>query len=116
MSAEAADTEALWGAVADPSRRRVLDVILARGEATATEIAREVPFSRQAVMKHLAVLDRAGLVSAHRRGREVLYVASPERVGAAVKSLARVADLWDRRLSSIKRLAERAHREGRPGS
>jgi DNA-binding transcriptional ArsR family regulator len=55
-------------ALADPTRRRILDIVAARGEATATVLADEVPISRQAIVKHLAVLERAGLDDASRGG------------------------------------------------
>jgi ArsR family transcriptional regulator, cadmium/lead-responsive transcriptional repressor len=110
MSPEGGDDE-LWAAVADPSRRRVLDVIVARGEVTPTALAGELPFTRQAVAKHLAVLDRAGLVEGHRHGREIRYVVRPEGLNAAAQVLARAAARWDGRLEAIKRLAESAHRE-----
>ena len=110
MSREGGDDE-LWAAVADPSRRRVLDVIVARGEATPTTLAGELPFTRQAVAKHLAVLARAGLVEGRRHGREVRYVVRPEGLDAAARAVARVATRWDQRLEAIKRLAESAHRD-----
>jgi DNA-binding transcriptional ArsR family regulator len=100
--------EALWAAVADPTRRRVLDELLERGEATTTTLAAGLPVTRQAVAKHLAVLDRAGLVAGARHGREVRYAVRPERLDDAAAALARVAAQWDRRLARIKRLAESA--------
>jgi ArsR family transcriptional regulator, cadmium/lead-responsive transcriptional repressor len=100
-----ADDE-LWAAVADPSRRRLLDVLLAHGEATPTVLAAELPFTRQAVTKHLAVLDRAGLVLSRRQGREVRYTVCPERLDAASDAMAAVAARWDRRLRAIKQIAE----------
>src|SRR5205823_1154480 len=75
-----AELDELWSAVADPTRRRVVDVLLERGEATATTVAGELPVTRQAVVKHLAVLDRAGLVEGRRQGREVRYAMRPERL------------------------------------
>ena len=63
-------SDALWAAVGDPTRRQLLDTLLARGEASATSLATELPVTRQAVAKHLAVLDRAGLVAAEKVGRE----------------------------------------------
>ena len=103
----------LWEAVADPSRRKVLDLILAHGQATPTTLAAELPFTRQAVAKHLAILTRAGLVEAHRQGREVRYTVRAERVDAAARALASAAEAmaaaaarWDQRLDAIKRLAE----------
>jgi ArsR family transcriptional regulator, cadmium/lead-responsive transcriptional repressor len=103
----------LWEAVADPSRRKVLDLILAHGQVTPTTLAAELPITRQAVAKHLAVLTRAGLVAASRHGREIRYSVQAERVdeaaqvmGRAAQAMAEAAARWDRRLDAIKRLAE----------
>ena len=106
MSPVAAEVDELWSAVADPTRRRVLDVLLDRGEVTATILAGELPVTRQAVAKHLGVLDRAGLVEGTRRGREVRYAIRPQRLDAATRSMALLAADWDARLSAIKRIAE----------
>ncbi|HEX7263891.1 MAG TPA: metalloregulator ArsR/SmtB family transcription factor [Candidatus Dormibacteraeota bacterium] len=102
--------EALLEAVSDISRRRVLDLILARDEVTATQLAAELPFTRQAVAKHLAVLDRAGLVESKRHGREVRYSARPEQIDVAARAMAKVAARWDARLEAIKKAAEAAAR------
>jgi DNA-binding transcriptional ArsR family regulator len=104
------EVDELWAAVADPTRRRLLDVLLTQGEATATTLARELPVTRQAVAKHLAVLDRAGLVEGGRKGREVRYVVRPQQLDAAARSMASVAAQWDKRLLAIKRIAESAAR------
>jgi DNA-binding transcriptional ArsR family regulator len=103
----------LWAAVADPTRRRLLDLLLAHGNGTATTLAGELPVSRQAVVKHLAVLDRAGLVTGERRGREVRYTVRPDRLDAATRRLADVAAEWDARLAAIKRVAEAAEADDR---
>lgn len=110
MTVRAGEQDELWAAVAEPARRRLLDLLLAHGEATATSLAAELPITRQAVVKHLAVLDRAGLVTGRRQGREVRYAVRPERLDAATRSMARVAAEWDDRLAAIKRLAESAKR------
>jgi DNA-binding transcriptional ArsR family regulator len=110
MSMATAEADELWSAVGDPTRRRVLDVLLDRGEATPTVLAGELPVTRQAVTKHLVVLDRAGLVESRRQGREVRYVVRPERLNAAARSMAQVAAEWDTRLAAIKRIAEDLHR------
>jgi ArsR family transcriptional regulator, cadmium/lead-responsive transcriptional repressor len=115
MTAATAEIDELWSAIADPTRRRVLDVLLDRGEATATTVAGELPVTRQAVAKHLAVLDRAGLVEGRRQGREVRYAIRPQRLDAATRSMAQVAAEWDARLAAIKRIAESAAREQRAG-
>lgn len=98
----------VYAALADATRRRILDVLATRGEATATTVAEHVPVSRQAVVKHLTVLDRAGLVRARRRGREVRYAVQPARVAASARWLERVAADWETRLAAIRRIAETA--------
>ncbi|HEV2923975.1 MAG TPA: metalloregulator ArsR/SmtB family transcription factor [Solirubrobacteraceae bacterium] len=110
MTAVVEEVDELWSAIGDPTRRRVLDLILDRGEATATVVSAELPVTRQAVAKHLAVLGRAGLVEARREGREVRYTVRPQRLDAAARSVASVAAQWDTRLVAIKRLAEAAAR------
>lgn len=106
-----AELDDLWSAVGDPTRRRMLDVLVDRGAATATVLAGELPVTRQAVAKHLAVLDRAGLVEGKREGREVRYAIRPQRLAAATRSMAQVAAEWNARLRAIKRIAEAAARE-----
>jgi len=105
-----ADDE-IWAAVAEPSRRRVLDLLVQRGEATASSLAADVPFTRQAVIKHLAVLEQAELVTRRRHGREVLFRVDPRRLDEASRVVAAVAQQWERRLVDIKDLAEAAHSE-----
>jgi ArsR family transcriptional regulator, cadmium/lead-responsive transcriptional repressor len=100
----------LWSAIADPSRRRVLDLLVRGGPASASALSGEVPFTRQAVMKHLAVLEDAGLVIRRRDGREVCFSVNPRRLDEATRAMTQVAAEWDRRLHSIKRIAEAAHR------
>jgi DNA-binding transcriptional ArsR family regulator len=98
--------EEVLAALADPTRRRILDLLAARGEATATVLAAELPVTRQGVVKHLAALDRAGLVAGHRQGREVRYRVRPERLSATARWIDQVAASWDARLAAIKRIAE----------
>jgi len=110
-----ASDEQLWAAVAEPGRRRLLDALVAHGEATPTTLARDLPFTRQAVSKHLAVLLEAGMVTQRRSGREVLYTVRPERLEAAARAMAAAAARWDARLQAIKRITEAAHRgDGAP--
>lgn len=103
------------GALADPTRRQLLDLLAARGEATATTLAERLPVSRQAVVKHLAVLDAAELVPGTRIGREVRYAVRPAALDATARWMASLATDWDRRLAHIKRFAEAAEREARAG-
>ncbi|HEX4435213.1 MAG TPA: metalloregulator ArsR/SmtB family transcription factor [Solirubrobacteraceae bacterium] len=101
----------LWAAIGEPSRRRLLDVLLVEGEATPTGLATQLPYSRQAVAKHLAVLERVGLVEPRREGREVRYSVQAGRLEEAIRLMSKVASTWDGRLLAIKRIAEQIHRE-----
>lgn len=103
--------DSVLAALADPTRRQLLDLLAAQGEATATTLAEHVPVSRQAVVKHLAVLDAAGLVSGNRVGREVRYAVRPAALDTTARWMASLAADWDRRLANIKRIAEEAERD-----
>lgn len=102
----AAEHGLLFAALADATRRQVLDLLAARGEGSASALAAVMPVSRPAVIKHLAVLDRAGLVESRRQGREVLFSVRPEPLESAARWMAAVAAEWDARLATLKRLAE----------
>lgn len=108
----------LWSAVGDPTRRRILDDLLASPAAggTATSLAERLPVTRQAVAKHLAVLDRAGLVHGGTAGRERRYRVDEAQLARAVDQLAAVGRAWDGRLRRIQRIAEaiQAERDGAP--
>ncbi|WP_033438938.1 ArsR/SmtB family transcription factor [Saccharothrix sp. NRRL B-16314] len=95
-------------ALADPTRRRLVDLLAAEGEVTATALAERLPVSRQAIVKHLAVLDAAGLVSGRRVGREVRYALRPAALDATARWVVSLAARWDRRLATVKRVAELA--------
>jgi DNA-binding transcriptional ArsR family regulator len=103
----------LWSAIGDPSRRRVLDLLVSNGEVSASWLAGHVAFSRQAVSKHLIVLEEAGLVRRRKQGREVLYQVEAVRLDQATRAMADLAAQWDRRLATIKRLSEAAHAEAK---
>ena len=105
----------LWSAIGDPSRRRLLDLLVQRSEATASALSIDVPFTRQAVAKHLDVLLHAGLVVRRREGREVLFRVDPDRLDAASRAMSQQARDWDRRLEAIKHLAEAAYRDKTKG-
>lgn len=92
-------------ALADPTRRRILDE-LARGAASASALTGSVPVTRQAIVKHLAVLETAGLVESRRAGREIQFAVRSEPLTATAAWMARLAADWDTRLAAIKRLAE----------
>ncbi len=100
----------LWSAIGDPTRRTMLDLLLADGPGTATSLSGQLPVTRQAVAKHLAVLDRVGLVHAEPAGRERRYQVDEAQLARAVAQLSAVGSTWDARLRRIKRIAEAIER------
>ena len=106
MTHQAEHADRVWAAIADPTRQQLLDLILAAGDATASGLARDLPITRQGVAKHLAVLERAGLVEATRSGREVRFTVRRDRLDQATRRMAQVVARWDQRLATVKRLAE----------
>jgi DNA-binding transcriptional ArsR family regulator len=102
----------VFTALADPCRRAVLEWLALAGEGTATTIAASLPISRQAVVKHLAHLDRARLVQARRSGREVRYRVQPGRLASTAQGIEAVARGWDSTLSALKRVAEETNPSG----
>jgi DNA-binding transcriptional ArsR family regulator len=106
MTQDGEDADRLWAALADPTRLRLLDLLLERGETTASALARELPITRQGIAKHLVILERVDLVRARRAGRETRFAVRDERLAQAQRQMAQVASRWDERLANIKRLAE----------
>ena len=98
--------ESLWSAIAEPSRRRLIEILLGSGEATASSLAGKMPISRQAVSKHMAVLLDAGLISSVKKGNELLFNVRSDGLGRAASEMSLAAQNWDRRLSKIKQLSE----------
>lgn len=99
---------AVFGALADPSRRYVVERLARLGSATATQLAGELPMTRQAVAKHLATLEQAGLVHGTREGRSTVYRPDPAPLRDATAWMDRVGAQWDRRLAALARhVAER---------
>ncbi|MGI5267779.1 ArsR/SmtB family transcription factor [Nonomuraea sp. CA-218870] len=107
----AAVDDDLWSAIGDPTRRRMLDLLLAEGGGTATSLSARLPVTRQAVAKHLGVLDRAGLVRASPIGRERRYRVDEAQLARAVAQLSSVGAAWDARLRRIKAIAEAIQRD-----
>lgn len=99
----AVEADAVFGALSDSTRRRLLALVGERGEASASALARELPISRQAVSKHLAQLADAGLVAGRREGREVRYRLTPAPLSDAVTWMATVGGEWDARLAALER-------------
>ena len=98
--------EDVLSALADPSRRELLERLSVHGTATATTLSGELPISRQAVVQHLAVLDAVGLVRGRRAGREHRFEVRAERLTETARWMEGLAARWDSRLAAIKRIAE----------
>jgi DNA-binding transcriptional ArsR family regulator len=95
--------DAVFGALAASSRREIVEALAARSDATATELAAQLPVTRQAVAKHLTALGEAGLVESSRVGRETRYRLTPGALGDALGWMERVGAQWDERLAALRR-------------
>lgn len=95
---------AMCSALGDEMRWSILSA-LGEGEASASALARRLPVTRQAIAKHLAVLEEVGLVETVRCGREVRYRVIGSRLSATARRLDAIGAAWDRRLADIKRIA-----------
>jgi DNA-binding transcriptional ArsR family regulator len=102
---------AVFAALADPSRRTIVERLAVAGRATPTELAGELPMTRQAVAKHLATLEHAGLVHARREGRHTVYRPDPGPLRDATAWMDEVGAEWDERLQALARhVGERRER------
>lgn len=97
----------LFSALSDSTRRQVMQFLSERGGASASELADQMPVSRQAIVKHLSALKAAGLVAAEREGRHTRYHLTPAPLGDAMSWMADVGAEWDARLEALQRLLKR---------
>jgi DNA-binding transcriptional ArsR family regulator len=95
--------DTVFSALADPTRRTVLETLSSGATVTASGLARSLPISRQAVAKHLASLRDARLVSSERVGRETVYTLRPEPLEDAAAWIEKVGSEWDARLAALRR-------------
>jgi DNA-binding transcriptional ArsR family regulator len=91
----------LFGALADGTRRDVLQRLVHEGPRSASDFAATASMSRQAIVKHLKALEAAGLVASERTGREVMYRATTARLAEAVSWLLDAGESWDRRTARL---------------
>jgi DNA-binding transcriptional ArsR family regulator len=106
MNLTALGDDALWTAIAEPSRRRLIDALSKRGELSASMLASGMTISRQAITKHLAVLEKASLVNQRKQGKEVLFTIRPDKLQEASLVMREASARWDQRLQRIKAIAE----------
>ena len=103
----AGDMDAVFIAVADPTRRVLLERLRHGGAASIQALGEGLPMTRQAVTKHLEVLAGAGLVRDEWRGRERLWVFEGARLAEARRCLEVISSQWDEALGRLKDLVER---------
>jgi DNA-binding transcriptional ArsR family regulator len=96
------DVGAVFAALSDPTRRQLVMSLAGGTTVTATRLSADLPMTRQAIAKHLAMLDHAGLVVAERRGRETHYRLTPEPLADAADWMAGVGGQWDERLAALR--------------
>lgn len=106
--------ETVLAALADHTRRSVLETLTAHAPASASTLARELPISRQMVLKHLAVLQGCGLVTSTPSGREVLFQVRTEPLAETAEWLSELASQWDSHLAELKVRAEQTDQHARP--
>ncbi|MEX0875105.1 MAG: metalloregulator ArsR/SmtB family transcription factor [Actinomycetota bacterium] len=99
---DVSDSGAVFDALGDATRRRVVAELSALGTASPTELAHRLPITRQAVSKHLVALADAGLVSSQRSGRAIVYRLTPEPFTDAVSWMTQVGAQWDDRLGALR--------------
>jgi DNA-binding transcriptional ArsR family regulator len=104
--AAAVSIDQVFAALADPTRRRLLALLGGQAPASATTLAGQLPVTRQAVVKHLAVLAESELVSRHRDGRQIVFTVRPERIVATASWMTTLAASWQQRLELLKQAAE----------
>lgn len=110
-----ADVGTVFAALSDPQRRRLLEALSDHPSgASATVLAKPLPVSRQAVDKHLRVLERAGLVDSARHGREIRFAVRREQLDRSAAWLTELGSRWEQRLNRLKVAAEAAAEPGHP--
>ena len=100
----------MFDALADPTRRRVVETLARGGTVTASGLAAQLPITRQAVAKHLSALRGADLVTSQRVGRETRYKLRPQPLDEAADWIQTVSAEWDDRLEGLRKSVERRNR------
>lgn len=103
------DVAAVITCLSDRTRRDLLVALAGSAGMNAGEVAQRLSISRQGALKHLRLLDNAGLVASRRAGREVLFSVRPQPLRATATWLSGLADDWDHQLHALKRAAEGPH-------
>lgn len=100
------NTQKVFNALADPTRRDIISTLTADGARTATQLSQNMRITRQGVTKHLNILIEAQLISTGKQGREVYYNLTPKPLTNATQWITEIEALWDKRLASLRHLVE----------
>ena len=106
--------DAAFAAIADPTRRELLDRLRGGGAMTLSALAEGLPMTRQAATKHLDALARAGLINVRRSGRERLHELDPAPLRDVDRWLEPYARAWDARLERLRQHVEQDRTEKEP--
>jgi DNA-binding transcriptional ArsR family regulator len=98
--------QSLFAALADPMRRSLLVNLAEHSPRTATQLAEDYPITRQGILKHLTILESAGLVAVHQAGREKRYTLTPEPLEELDQWIDDIGAKWEERLLRLKILLE----------
>lgn len=101
MSIDEEQRQRLFLAIADPTRRKMIETLAVEGEKTPTELAQKLPITRQGVSKHMHILADAGLVDVRQAGRDRYYKLRPEMLAETTSWVDRVKAQWSTRLSAL---------------
>jgi DNA-binding transcriptional ArsR family regulator len=96
----------IFPALADPMRRQLLITLAKNSPKTATQLAQELPITRQGILKHLTILKNAGLVTVSQKGRDKRYLLTPEPLSSIEDWVRELTGLWDERLLRLKDFLE----------
>jgi DNA-binding transcriptional ArsR family regulator len=94
-------------ALADPTRRNLLAHLAEHSPKTATQLSADFPITRQGILKHLTILENAGLVSVQQHGRDKRYTLCPEPLGKLEDWIKEIGHKWDNRLLRLKAMLEK---------
>jgi DNA-binding transcriptional ArsR family regulator len=101
----------IFAALADPMRRKLLVKLAETSPKTATQLAQDYPMTRQGILKHLTMLEAAGLVAVHQEGREKRYILTPEPLSELEQWINSISAIWDERLVRLKTWLEQGQAE-----
>ncbi len=100
------DSAPIFVALADPMRRDLLMNLAEHSPKTASQLAHDYPITRQGILKHLHILEQAGLVAVRQKGREKQYTLMPDQLGQLERWIRELTARWDERLLRLKTMLE----------